>query len=220
MTDSYALIPLRTHLISAGEDIVDVVCQYVRGVATSGDVVAISESAVAVSQGRAVLSRGVKPGFLARFLCRFPQKHGSLATPQAMQLAISEAGVPRVLAAAVVGGLAKAVGIRGLFYRIAGRGLAAIDDIAGTLYPFDEHIVLAPRDGQAVVDAIRDRTGLEAAIVDVNDIRCVDFMAATRNLDRAAVARALERNPMGNDDEQTPIVVLKRLSTDPVQNAG
>ena len=207
----YARIPLRTHLISPGEDVVEVVAGYVTGVAEPGDVVAVSESAVAIAQGRAIPSRSVRAGRLAMFLSRFPQKHGSLATPQAMQLAIREVGAPRIVAAATIGGLGKVLGIKGLFYRIAGGNLAAIDDIAGTLYPYDEHIVLGPKNPQLVAEAIRKRTGLHACIVDVNDLGCVDFLGATKGLDRHAVALALKDNPAGNDDEQTPIIVLKKV---------
>jgi len=206
----YWRIPLRTHLISDKDDIAEVVARYVAGVAEPGDAVAVCESAVAISQGRAVVSRSVRASWLARFLCRFPQKHGSLATPQAMQLAIDEVGGPRIIAAAVAGGLGKMVGVRGLFYRVAGGGIAAIDDIAGTLYPFDEHIVLSPKDPEAIVGAIRERSRLEACIVDVNDLGCVDFLAATEGIDKEAVSRALADNPAGNDDEQTPVVLLKR----------
>ncbi|MGE5485785.1 MAG: coenzyme F420-0:L-glutamate ligase [Ignavibacteriales bacterium] len=205
----YYRVPLRTHLLSEKDDIVEVVARYVAGVADPGDVVTVCESAVAISQGRAILSRSVRARWLARFLCKFPRKHGSLATPQAMQLAIDEAGAFRIIAAAVAGGLGRLVGVNGLFFRVAGAGIAAIDDIAGTLYPFDEHVVLGPRNPQVVASAIKDRTHLEACIVDVNDLGCVDFLAATDGMDRGAVATALADNPAGNDDEQTPIVLLK-----------
>ncbi len=206
----YARIPLRTHLISERDDIVEVVARYVAGVADPGDIVTVCESAVAISQGRAIVSRNVRTGWLARFLSKFPQKHGSLATPQAMQLAVNEAGWLRIVAAAIAGGLGKLVGIRGLFFRIAGPDIAAIDDIAGTLYPFDEHVVLGPKNSQAVARAIKKRTHLDTCIVDVNDLGCVDFLGATRGVDREAVSKALADNPAGNDDEQTPIVLLKR----------
>lgn len=70
----------------------------------------IAESPVAISQGRAFLSSSVKSGLLARFLCKFPNKDGSLATPQAMQLAINEVGMLRVLMGAVAAAFGKALG--------------------------------------------------------------------------------------------------------------
>lgn len=49
-------------------------------------------------------------------------------------------------------------------------------------------------------------------IADVNDARRVDILAATEGVDRNMVEQALLDNPFGNDDQQTPIVVLKKVS--------
>ncbi|MEG3071503.1 MAG: coenzyme F420-0:L-glutamate ligase [Candidatus Syntrophopropionicum ammoniitolerans] len=87
-----ARIPIRTHVITEHDDIVKVVKKYTGDIAEPGDIISVAESVVAIAQGRAILPGIVKVGFLARFLCRFPGKDGSLATPQAMQLAIVEAG--------------------------------------------------------------------------------------------------------------------------------
>ena len=94
-------VPIRTHLITQEDDIVEVVLRYTSSAAEPGDIIVIAESPVAISQGRAFLSSSVKSGLLARFLCKFPNKDGSLATPQAMQLAINEVGMLRVLMGAV-----------------------------------------------------------------------------------------------------------------------
>ena len=90
---------------------------------------------VAIAQGRAIVSSAIKPGLLARFLCRFPQKHGSLATPQAMQLAIDEVGSWRILGGVAAAGVGRLIGRRGWFYLVAGRELALFDDIAGHAAP-------------------------------------------------------------------------------------
>ncbi|MCL6635503.1 MAG: coenzyme F420-0:L-glutamate ligase [Peptococcaceae bacterium] len=202
-------IPLRTHIITEKDDIVDVVKKYAGEIAGPGDIIAVAESVVAITQGRAILPETVRPGFLARFLCRFPGKDGSLATPQAMQLAIEETGTPRILLGAAAAALGKIIGRKGDFYRVAGRHLALIDDVAGTMWPFERHIILGPRDPQKIVDRIREATGAEAVIADVNDTRNVDIIAASRGVDRKGLIKDLEDNPFGNDDQQTPIVVLK-----------
>ena len=203
-------VALRTHVIAPGEDLVQVVRRYAGDVADPGDVVALSESMVAIAQGRAILSASVRPGLLARLLCRLPQKHGSLATPQAMQLAIDEVGAWRILLGVAAAGVGRLLGRRGWFYLVAGRELALIDDIAGTLPPYDRHVVLGPKEPRALVERIKNRIGADVAIVDVNDLGCVDVMALTGGLDEGALRVALADNPAGNDDQQTPIVVLKR----------
>lgn len=207
----YQPIPLRTHIITDKDDIVKVVRTYTDGIAEPGDVICIAESPVAITQGRAFLPQAVKPSLLARFLRHFPRKEGSLATPWAMQLAIEEVGAPRVLLGAVAAGLGKLVGRKGDFYRVAGRVLALIDDIGGTLPPYDRYVILGPKDPKKVVEAIREATAVDALIADVNDLKCVDILAVTGNHDLEELRAALRDNPFGNDDERTPIVVLKRV---------
>ncbi len=201
-------ISIRTHIITEKDDIVNVVERYTSKVALPGDIVAIAESVVAISQGRAILPDDVKPGILAKILCHFPGKEGSLAAPPSIQVAIEEVGTARFLLGVAAAGLGRLVGRRGDFFRVAGRELALIDDFAGTMWPFDRHIVLGPRNTQEVVDRIKKVTGVEAIITDINDIGKVDILAATDGVDVDEVANYLKDNPHGNDDQQTPIVVL------------
>ncbi len=213
-------LPLRTHLLSPGEEPAEVVRRYAVPVAEAGDVVCLAESALAVLQGRAVPSETVRPCLLARLLCRLPDPAGSLATPQAMHLAIAEVGTPRILAGVVAAGLGRLLGRRGDFYRVAGRSLAQIDDIAGTLPPYDRCVVLGPKEPEAVVTRIKAETGLGACVTDVNDLGRVDILAATPDVDREAVAGALRRNPHGNADERTPLVLLRREEPRPGGRGG
>lgn len=202
-------IPIRTHIITEKDDIVDVVKKYAGEVAEPGDIISLAESVVAITQGRAILPETVRPGRLARLLCRFPGKDGSLATPQAMQLAIGEAGTCRVLLGALAAALGKVIRRRGDFYRIAGRHLALIDDVAGTMWPFERHIILGPKEPQKIVEKIKEATGVEAVITDVNDTGNVDILAASGGVDQKKLIKILADNPFGNDDQQTPIVILK-----------
>ncbi|MGB9662178.1 MAG: coenzyme F420-0:L-glutamate ligase [Moorellaceae bacterium] len=203
-------IPIRTHIITESDDIVEVARHYTYGIADRGDVIALAESVVAITQGRAILPETVRPGWMARFLCRFPGKGGSLATPAAMQLAIREVGRIRILAGCAAAAVGRLLRKKGFFYIVAGRQLALIDDVAGTMYPYERHIILGPRDPFKVVKAIKRATGAEAVIADVNDLGCVDIIGITNKEYLAAVREALKDNPFGNEDEQTPIVVLKR----------
>jgi len=201
-------LPIRTHIITEKDDIVDVVEKYTGKIASPGDIVAIAESVVAISQGRAILPDTVKPGILAKILCHFPGKEGSLAAPPSIQVAMEEVGTARFLLGVAAAGLGRLVGRRGDFYRVAGRQLAQIDDFAGTMWPYDRHIVLGPKDTQHVVERIKQATGVDAVITDVNDIGKVDILAATDGVDAEALTAYLKDNPHGNDDQQTPIVVL------------
>jgi len=209
---TWAPIPIRTHLITQKDDIVEVVVRYTSSIIEPGDIIVIAESPVAISQGRAFLSSSVKSGLFARFLSKFPNKDGSLATPQAMQLAINEVGILRILMGAVAAGLGKAVGRSGDFYRVAGKELAKIDDIAGTLPPFDRYIVLGPKNPKEITDEIYKKTGITTVIADINDIKCVDILAISGVVSENQITEILKENPLGNDDQQTPIVVLKKMN--------
>ncbi|MGI9859769.1 F420-0:Gamma-glutamyl ligase [Moorella naiadis] len=207
---SFAKIPVRTHIVTDKDDAVELARRYSRGIARPGDVICLAESVVAITQRRAILPEEVKPGRLARFLCRFPGKDGSLATPPAMQLALEEVGTVRLLAGCAAAVLGRLIKKRGLFYVVAGRQLSLIDDIAGTMYPYERHIVMGPKNPGQLVRDIKKATGAEAVIADVNDKKCVDILGITDRSYLPAVTEALRANPFGNEDEQTPIVILKR----------
>ena len=95
------------------------------------------------------------------------------------------------------------------FYQLAGEQARLIDDVTGTLPPFDQFIVLGPEHSQRLVDQIFQETGLQAAIVDVNDLKAVKILAATANTDQQLLTQALIDNPAGNADEQTPVVLIR-----------
>lgn len=113
---AYARIPIKTHVITAADDIVDVVQRYAGPLLHSEDMLVISEKVVSIAQQRAYPIGQIKPSWLARVLAEFVYKspHGiGLGSPWTMELAIREAGPLRVVAAAAVAGVAKVFGAGG-----------------------------------------------------------------------------------------------------------
>ena len=100
------------------------------------------------------------------------------------------------------------IGKRGLFYRVLGEAIAAIDGYTGTLPPFERTIVLGPKDPDGVAAGLARACGAHAVVVDANDLGVAKVLGASPAVDRALVAAALRANPHGNGDEQTPVVVL------------
>jgi F420-0:gamma-glutamyl ligase len=203
-----AAIPVRTPLVDSGADLVALVAQAVRGIVRAGDVVCVSETAVAIAQERLIAAERIRPSRLAYLLSR---RAGALATvnqPESLQLVIDEVGAWRVLLAAAAHVLGALAGRRGTFYRILGETIATIDGYTGTLPPFERTIVLGPRDPDGVAERIAGRIGVRAAVVDVNDLGVAKVLGASRGVERELVSRALLANPHGNGDEQTPLVVL------------
>lgn len=202
-------IPLRTQLVHAGDDLIALVERAVVGIARPGDVLAISETAVAIAQGQAVPAEYVRPSKIAYALSR---RAGALATvnqPESLQIVIDRVGVWKVLYASALHVLGRVFGRRGVFYEIMGEAITAIDGYTGTLPPFERTIVFAPQHPDAFAQSVYERTGIACAVVDANDLEKAKVLGASSSVHRANVERALLSNPHGNGDEQTPIVVLK-----------
>lgn len=212
------VLPIPTHLLTHLDTPTDVVKRYVSPHAQPGDVITLGETPVAIMQGRWRHPSTVRPGWLARRLCYYFLPTSSLATACGLQTLVDSVGPWRVFVAFVGGALMKGLLRRGGgFYQLAGEQARLIDDVTGTLPPYDQFIVLGPQGPQAVVDEIRQATGLEAAIVDVNDLKAVKILAATSEVNRPLLSQALIDNPAGNADEQTPLVLIRPHQADPAK---
>ncbi|MBW4655171.1 MAG: coenzyme F420-0:L-glutamate ligase [Kaiparowitsia implicata GSE-PSE-MK54-09C] len=204
------LLPIRTHLLTHLDTPSEVVKRYVSPHAQPGDIVAIAETPVALMQGRFRHPSEVKPGWLARRLCYYFLPTSSLATACGLQTLVDLVGAWRVFWAFAIGALAKKFLNRpGVFYQLAGEQARLIDDVTGTLPPYDQFIVLGPDQPQQVVNTIERETGIAAAIVDVNDLRAVKVLAASPGVSVDLLTQALISNPAGNADEQTPVVLIR-----------
>ncbi len=202
-------IPIRTRLVRAGDDLAELVAEAIAGTARSDDVIAVSETALAIAQGEFVVAEHVRPSRLAYALSR---RAGALATvnqPESLQIVIDRVGARKVLLSAFRHVIGRLRGRRGVFYECMGDAITAIDGYTGTLPPYERAIVFAPREPDAFACEVRARTGVACAVVDANDLERAKVLGASPEVDREIVERALLGNPHGNGDEQTPIVVLK-----------
>lgn len=207
------VLPIRTHLLTHLDNPVEVVRRYVLPHAAPGDVVTIGETPIAIMQGRFRHPSEIRPGWVARRLCYLFLPTSSLATACGLQALVDIVGPGRVLLAFLLGSIAKVFGRRGVFYQLAGEQARLIDDVTGTLPPYDQFIVLGPDNAQAVVDQIQRETGISAAIVDVNDLRAVKVLAASGDVSPAFLQQALIKNPAGNAAEQTPVVLIRPVKS-------
>jgi hypothetical protein len=211
----YARHPVRTHLVAAEDDAVEVARRYVGDLDPDVAFVAVSERMVAITQGRSHPMSEIRPGRLARFLVRFVTRPGygiGLGTPETMQLAIDEVGAPRILLAAAVSGITKPFGIHGLFYRIAGPQAGAIDGPTSyTIPPYNQAATLGPKDPDGAARALAAALDRPVAVIDANDAGC-NVLGASPGLDRRLVVRLFADNPLGQSREQTPICVVRRAA--------
>lgn len=205
-----SLLRVRTPILTESDDIFEVIETFVLPLARPGDIVAIAESPLAIMQGRYVDPHDLEPGWIARSLCLLCPTKTTFGRPHGMQALIDEVGRITFLRAMLVGQIAKRLKIRGAFYRACGEQSTLMDDISGTLPPYDNFIVKGPLRAQEVVRAIRQRYGLEAAVVDISDItRNNTVLAHSEGTDSATVLRFMAGNPAGNGGERSPIVLLR-----------
>jgi len=203
------VLPLATHLLGWLDDPLQVLQRYAAPHLQPGDVVALAETPLAVMQGRYRLGTTVEPSCLARQLCRVFHPHSSLATACGLQALVDLVGPARVLCAWLGGVLLRLLGIRGGFYRLAGGQARLIDDLTGTIPPYDRTIVLGPQRSQATVTRLAQAMGHPVAVVDVNDLGRVKIVASSGGVAPDLIHRALAANPAGNANEGTPLVIIR-----------
>ncbi len=214
----YERILFKTHFIKPGEDIAEVISHYTQNYRQEGDVIFVSDKAVANSQRRSIHSDDIKPGFFARFLCRFvsvsPAGMG-IGTPQKMQVAIEQAGLLRILFAAFVSVITKLFGIRGVFYKIAGDTVTRIDgkagysDWSGPKGPYWDYVVLPSANPNEVAERIKEKTGCSAVVADINDLDGYITGFSEDKLKDWDFKEILKDNPMGQENNQTPIGIIR-----------
>lgn len=205
-------IPVTTRILTPKDDIVDVIEKYTKDQIGPDDVVTVAESVVAITQGNIVRPDELRISLLARFCCRFIPDYGSLATPHGMQALMVKEGEWRVALALFGGFLGKVIGQRGLFYKWGGRQAALIDDVTGTMPPFDKCVVYGPENPDKVVAALKERLGcFGAMIADVNDLKRSRIVGATVGMNAQLASDLLIDNPFGNASEKRPICILKNF---------
>src|SRR3989344_4809578 len=209
-------IPVKTHLISFGENLADVMKKYVSPQVEKGDWIAISEKVVSVCQNNVRHISTVKAGWLARLIVKGVKKYPNdigFSLPEKMQLAVELAGTPRMILAAIIGAIGKIIGIRGLFWRIAGHRVSEIDGFnPASMYPYNEYAALPPNEPEKVCQEIENTLGIPAAIIDGNNIN-VEIIEMSRGVpvNKKTARLALLDNPMGQDDEMTPFIIVRRI---------
>jgi tetratricopeptide (TPR) repeat protein len=204
-------IPIRTNMITLRTGILPVIQEATQGQLRPDDILALSESPASAGQGRMIPLELISPTGMAEQLSKFVGKIGPLHSPAGMQGAIMEAGRTKVLLGAAAGAAGKLVGKRGWFYKVAGPGAAMIDDVAAALPPHDHHLLFGPGRPDKLSTELSAALGCHVCVVDANHLTGAWVVGASSGVDRKWVEQILSDNPAGNEDEQTPIVLIRRI---------
>lgn len=216
----YARYAVKTHFVAMGEDLADLVRRYVLPHYRPGDILSMSEKIVSLCQRDVILKQDMKVGRLARLLSRFAYRNPAgpaMDNVYKMQAAIRMAGPARVLLGAVLGGIGKLFGKKGLFYNFVGHGVRNIDGfcVVGYDYYADKGI-MAPSNPDLACQKIEDEMGVTCMVVDANDIS-VQILGVSRGVehDRTTLAALIRDNPSGQGRQQTPFILIREAGPVP-----
>ena len=211
----YRRLCIKTHVFTDQDNIVEVADKYASSLVQEGDILFITEKAVACTQKRAIPIDQIHPRPLARFLSRFVLRtpYGiGLAMPETMEMALRECGTIRILFAAAISAVGKLFGIRGWFYNIAGYKARSIDGPCDfTLPPYNHYVVLGPDKPDEAAADISKKVGVPVAITDINDLEGQILGTSDRSMDRDLLCKILKDNPLGQCSEQTPMGIIRRV---------
>ena len=201
--NTFVRIPLKTRILNAEDEMLDILREYALPHMKAGDILTISESPLAITQGRAVPVSELKIGLLARVLSRFVAKvpYGiGLRSPSSMQCAF----------AAAVGAMGKLLGRKGDFYRVAGMQAALVDAASTSpVPPYNETVIKGPKDPQRVAEALAEAIGYPVAIMDINDIGGSWMIGGGGGVSKHFIEAAMKDNPQGQGDELTPLCIVR-----------
>ena len=174
----YYRCPIHTHQIKVGENLSDLMTQYVKPYFEEGDVVYISEKIVSLCQRDIIPKESVKLSRMAKFLARFASTNDSAGigvhNVYKMQVAIMLCGKPKVLYAALAAGVGRIFGKRGVFYEITGPRWRAWTAFTAPILKITKLWHPLSQGARQAAAKVEEETGVHCCIADINDLaaRC------------------------------------------------
>ncbi|MDI3504409.1 MAG: hypothetical protein PWP64_1345 [Candidatus Cloacimonadota bacterium] len=214
---AFERIPIKTQILGSGDTMEDVIRKYALPLMKKGDILTISESPLAITQGRAIPVESIKISLLAKILSHFVAKvpYGiGLRAPSSMQCAIEETGVLRIILAAAIGAGSKIIGRKGDFYRVAGMQAALIDAASTSpVPPYFGTVIKGPAHPAQEAAKLSRAIGFPVAIMDINDIGGSWMIGGAGGVNKHFIESIMKDNPQGQADELTPLCIVRRVQT-------
>ena len=212
----YYRCPIHTRLVKVGDNLSQLVEEYVLPYFQEGDCVYISEKIVSLCQRDIIPKESVKLSRTAKFLSRFASTNDSAGVGvhnvYKMQVAIMLCGKPRVIFAAIAAGVARLFGKRGVFYEITGPQVAGPDGFYSTYFEdYKNFGILSPKEPDKVAAKVEAETGVHCCVADINDFGGEVLAVSPQSpMDKGLLQKLLKDNPAGNGHEMTPFVLLRQ----------
>ena len=212
--DRYAI---QTHFVQVGESQEALVEKYVRPLYREGDILSFGAKVMCMCVKSVKTREDVRPGFWANLLWRFAGINHTgvgMHEPYKLQLVIDMVGLPRMLLAVVCSALTKPFGIKGVFYRVCGKGVGGIDGFysRSSFELYRQMALINPENPNELCEALSQATGMPVVLMDANDLQR-DQLGKSSNmpLSDAQIQDALRDNPSGQGDELTPLILIRPL---------
>jgi len=212
---NYAMEKHKTPVFRPGDDLIDYISADIEK-HHEMDIITIAESVIAITQSRAYRLDEIDISNWALLLYPWVSNvtYGTgLGMAETMQCAINEAGLRTILKATLKGALDRLLKKHGGFYSIAGPGVKSIDFKKEHPVQFKgshNYIVLSPASPIGFCREVYEKTGMRCAVVDANNVS-VDIMAVyplNAKL-KDFIYHCMRGNPAGQEDEKTPIIILR-----------
>ena len=214
--DIYLRHAVQTRFITVNDNYIDIMKEYVTGIYHEGDIISISEKIISICQNRTIRREDIRVGkwakFLSKFACQADSKGYGVGVPIKMQYAINKIGLMRVLFASIVGGLFKAFGIKGVFYKIAGLEISGLDGFYDEVWEEYRDIgIEIPYNSDAVCNEIKSTLGISCMIVDANDLgQEILGKSDDIRLGDKFLKQMIRDNPAGQEQQKTPIILIRK----------
>ena len=213
----YSRLAIQTHFVEVGENQTAIVEQYVRPLYRQGDVLSFGAKVMCMCSENVRTRDEVKPGFFAKLMWRFAGINSTgvgMHEPYKLQLVIDMVGLPRVLLAAFLSAVTRPFGVKGVFYRVCGKGVGGIDGFyfRSSFQRYHELATINPPNPDELCDKLAEETGIPIVLMDANDIQR-DQLGKSKNfpLTDAQIQDAMRDNPSGQGDELTPLILIRPL---------
>jgi len=213
----YQRYAIQTHFVEIGESNVALVEKYVRPLYQEGDVLSFGAKVMCMCSGNVRTRDQVKPGFFAKLMWRFAGINSTgvgMHEPYKLQLVIDMVGLPRVLLAAFLSAITRPFGVKGVFYKVCGKGVGGIDGFyfRSSFKRYHELATINPPNPDELCDALAEATNIPVVLMDANDIQR-DQLGKSKDfpLTDAQIQDAMRDNPSGQGDELTPLILIRPL---------
>ena len=116
-----------------------------------------------------------------------------------------------MILASIAAAVTKPFGLKGVFYKVVGNNINAIDGPCDyTLPPYNKYAKLGPSKPDKVAKKLALELGVEVVIIDANDLGAAILGKSTKMITDDFCKAVFKDNPLGQSKEQTPLCIVRK----------